>query len=69
MAPNPPLKFKSVFLYIYQKLFTKCDMKACHINSGIWVSQESFISFLETIFQVDSKGLFQTDKRRRGDQF
>ena len=34
-------------------------MKACFIKSGQWVSQVSFIIFLETIFQVDSKDYFK----------
>ena len=34
-------------------------MKASFIISGLWVCQESFITFLETIFQVDAKRFFK----------
>ena len=36
---------------------TKCGIRAGFLNSGPWVSQVSFIIFLVTIFQVDSKEL------------
>ena len=54
---------------IYQKHLTTSGMKVCFINSGLWVSQESFITFLKTIFQVDSTELLYTDRIRRGNKF
>ena len=45
---------------IYQKHLTKCGMKACFLNLGPWVSQVSFIIFLVTIFQIDSKELLES---------
>ena len=34
-------------------------MKDCFINSGLWVSLESFITFLKTIFKENFKGHFK----------
>ena len=54
---------------IHQKPLTRFDMKVYFISSSLWVSRENFIIFFKTTYQVDSKGLFKTDKPHRGEQF
>ena len=54
---NPTLEVRSVFLDI-SKAIDKMWHEGLILNSGPWVSQLSFIIFLVTIFQIDSKGLF-----------
>ena len=47
---NPTLEVRSVFL----------DISKCFLNSGPLVFQVSFIIFLVTIFQIDSKELLES---------
>ena len=56
---------RSIFLDVLKA----SGKKACFLSSGQWVSQESFVTFMEIICQVDSKRLFKTGKGYYGDQF
>ena len=54
---NSTLEVRSVFLDI-SKAFDKLWHEGLLLNLGPWVSQVSFIIFLVSTFQIDSKGLF-----------
>ena len=65
---NPPLEVKSFFLDI-SKAFDKVWHESLFYKLRPVGISESFITFLKTIFQKDTKGSFYTGKIRRGDQF
>ena len=65
---NPTLEVRSVFVDI-SKAFEKVWHEGLLFKlRSMGISGELYIIFLVTIFQVDSKGLFLMNKRRRGDQ-
>ena len=65
---NPSLEIRSVFLDI-SKAFDKIWHEVLLYKLRSMGISGSFTNFLKTIYQVDSKGLFEMDKHHRGDKF